>query len=253
MGGGRRARARVRERLARAQRAEGRQRRTARAQQPRVGARRLRARADRRGRASRSTPRARPRDVGYLLAHSEAVAVVCEDAEQLAKVEAVADELPSLQHVLTYHDLDRARGARKRLRGREPDRARRRDGGDRARTTSSRSSTRRGRPARRRAACSRTATTTRWPRVVDRMERDVLPPRRRHAPLPPARAQLRAADAAARGARRVHDRVPRRSAACGRGAPAGSPDAPAERPARLREGAHAVLARFDAATGASGG
>ena len=46
------------------------------------------------------------RDVGYLLAHSEAVAVVCEDAAQLAKVEAVEEELPSLQHVLTYHDLD---------------------------------------------------------------------------------------------------------------------------------------------------
>ena len=45
-------------------------------------------------------------DVGYLLAHSEAVGIVCEDAEQLAKVEAVPDELPSLQHVLTYHDLE---------------------------------------------------------------------------------------------------------------------------------------------------
>ena len=42
-----------------------------------------------------------PRDVGYLLAHSEAVGIVCEDVEQLAKVEAVADELPSLHHVLT--------------------------------------------------------------------------------------------------------------------------------------------------------
>jgi long-chain acyl-CoA synthetase len=47
-----------------------------------------------------------PRDVQYLLEHSEAVGVVCEDAEQLAKVEAVTDELPSLRHVLTYHDLD---------------------------------------------------------------------------------------------------------------------------------------------------
>jgi long-chain acyl-CoA synthetase len=46
------------------------------------------------------------RDVGYLLAHSEAVAIVCEDAEQLAKVEDVRGELPALQHVLTYHDLD---------------------------------------------------------------------------------------------------------------------------------------------------
>ncbi len=46
------------------------------------------------------------RDVGYLLAHSEAVGIVCEDAEQLAKVEAVTEELPALQHVLTFHDLD---------------------------------------------------------------------------------------------------------------------------------------------------
>ena len=46
------------------------------------------------------------RGVGYLLAHSEAVAVVCEDAAQLAKVEAVDEELRSLQHVLTFHDLD---------------------------------------------------------------------------------------------------------------------------------------------------
>jgi long-chain acyl-CoA synthetase len=46
------------------------------------------------------------KDVAYLLGHSEAVAVVCEDAGQLAKVEAVTDELPSLRHVLTYHDLE---------------------------------------------------------------------------------------------------------------------------------------------------
>ena len=47
-----------------------------------------------------------PNDVGYLLSHSEAVAVVCEDAEQLAKVEEVDEELASLRHVLTFHDLD---------------------------------------------------------------------------------------------------------------------------------------------------
>jgi long-chain acyl-CoA synthetase len=46
------------------------------------------------------------RDVGYLLAHSESVAILCEDAEQLAKVEAVDDELPALAHVLTFHDLE---------------------------------------------------------------------------------------------------------------------------------------------------
>ena len=47
-----------------------------------------------------------PRDVEYLLAHSEAVGIVCEDATQLAKVEGASSELPALQHVLTYHDLD---------------------------------------------------------------------------------------------------------------------------------------------------
>jgi long-chain acyl-CoA synthetase len=46
------------------------------------------------------------RDVGYVLSHSEAVAIVCEDATQLAKVEEVSGELPALQHVLTYHDLE---------------------------------------------------------------------------------------------------------------------------------------------------
>jgi long-chain acyl-CoA synthetase len=46
-----------------------------------------------------------PRDVAYLLEHSEAVGVVCGDADQLAKVEAVTNELPNLQHVLTFHDL----------------------------------------------------------------------------------------------------------------------------------------------------
>ena len=46
-----------------------------------------------------------PRDVGYLLEHSEAVGIVCEDADQLAKVEAVAEKLPRLEHVLTFHDL----------------------------------------------------------------------------------------------------------------------------------------------------
>ncbi len=44
-------------------------------------------------------------DVGYLLAHSEAVGVVCDDAGQRAKVEAVADETPGLRHVLTFSDL----------------------------------------------------------------------------------------------------------------------------------------------------
>jgi long-chain acyl-CoA synthetase len=46
-----------------------------------------------------------PKDVGYLLEHSEAVGVVCGDADQLAKVEEIASGLPALKHVLTFHDL----------------------------------------------------------------------------------------------------------------------------------------------------
>jgi long-chain acyl-CoA synthetase len=48
-----------------------------------------------------------PRDVSYVLAHSEAVGVLCEDEEQRQKVSEAA-----LEHVLTFADLDdlRARG-----------------------------------------------------------------------------------------------------------------------------------------------
>lgn len=47
-----------------------------------------------------------PHDVGYVVGHSESVAIVCEDDGQRAKVEQVANELPALKHVLTYADLD---------------------------------------------------------------------------------------------------------------------------------------------------
>jgi long-chain acyl-CoA synthetase len=46
-----------------------------------------------------------PRDVAYVVGHSESVGVVCEDADQRAKVEAVSSELPRLDHVLTFTDL----------------------------------------------------------------------------------------------------------------------------------------------------
>jgi long-chain acyl-CoA synthetase len=46
-----------------------------------------------------------PRDVQYVLEHSEAVGVVCEDETQSAKVEAGRSSLPRLQHVLTFADL----------------------------------------------------------------------------------------------------------------------------------------------------
>jgi long-chain acyl-CoA synthetase len=46
------------------------------------------------------------KDAGYILDHSEAVGVLVDDEAQRAKVESVRDEIPRLQHVLTYADLD---------------------------------------------------------------------------------------------------------------------------------------------------
>jgi long-chain acyl-CoA synthetase len=53
-----------------------------------------------------------PRDVAYILDHSDAVGVLVEDDEQRAKVEAERASLPKLRHVLAFGDLDelRARG-----------------------------------------------------------------------------------------------------------------------------------------------
>jgi long-chain acyl-CoA synthetase len=46
-----------------------------------------------------------PRDVHYILEHSESIGVLCEDEEQRAKVEATRDTLPKLHEVLTFADL----------------------------------------------------------------------------------------------------------------------------------------------------
>ena len=46
-----------------------------------------------------------PRDVRYVLEHSEAVCVLCEDEAQRAKVDEGRSELPTLREVLTFADL----------------------------------------------------------------------------------------------------------------------------------------------------
>jgi long-chain acyl-CoA synthetase len=53
-----------------------------------------------------------PKDCAYVLDHSDAVAVLVEDGEQKAKIDAERAHLPKLRHVLTFPDLDdlRARG-----------------------------------------------------------------------------------------------------------------------------------------------
>jgi long-chain acyl-CoA synthetase len=47
-----------------------------------------------------------PRDCAYVLDHSDAIGVLVEDGEQLAKIDEVRGELPRLRHVLTFADLD---------------------------------------------------------------------------------------------------------------------------------------------------
>jgi long-chain acyl-CoA synthetase len=46
-----------------------------------------------------------PRDARYVLEHSEAVGVLCEDAAQREKIESGGASPPSLRHVLTFADL----------------------------------------------------------------------------------------------------------------------------------------------------
>jgi long-chain acyl-CoA synthetase len=45
------------------------------------------------------------KDVQYVLEHSEAIGVLCQDDAQRAKVEQVRDDLDRLEHVLTYESL----------------------------------------------------------------------------------------------------------------------------------------------------
>ena len=48
---------------------------------------------------------ASPQDARYIVEHSEAVGILCEDEAQRAKLEERRDTLPRLEHVLTYADL----------------------------------------------------------------------------------------------------------------------------------------------------
>ena len=47
-----------------------------------------------------------PKDAGYILEHSESVGVLCEDETQRAKVESVRGGITRLRHVLTLADLE---------------------------------------------------------------------------------------------------------------------------------------------------
>ena len=66
-----------------------------------------------------------PPDVRYVLSHSEAVGVLCEDEAQRAKVELGREELPDLREILTYADLAALEDEGRAYREAHPARARR--------------------------------------------------------------------------------------------------------------------------------
>ena len=92
-----------------------------------------------------------PRDCAYILDHSDAVAVLVENDEQRAKIDAERASLPKLRHVFSFDDLDDLRAKGREFAAENPD-ALELAGPRWARKTSSPTSTRRGRPGRPRPA-----------------------------------------------------------------------------------------------------
>jgi long-chain acyl-CoA synthetase len=64
-----------------------------------------------------------PEECEWVIGNSDAVAIVCEDARQLAKVAAVRERLPLLEHVITMTDGDAVSVDALRERGRARDAA----------------------------------------------------------------------------------------------------------------------------------
>src|SRR3954463_13006968 len=62
-----------------------------------------------------------PEECEWVIGNSDAVAIVAEDVSQLAKVAAVRDRLPALQHVITMTDGDAISVDELRERGRARD------------------------------------------------------------------------------------------------------------------------------------
>jgi long-chain acyl-CoA synthetase len=61
------------------------------------------------------------KDCSYILEHSDAVGVLVEDDEQLAKIEAERAKLPKLSHVLTFSDLEELRSRGREYASSSPD------------------------------------------------------------------------------------------------------------------------------------
>src|SRR5436190_17662879 len=64
-----------------------------------------------------------PEECEWVIGNSDAVAIICEDAAQLAKVAEVRERLPALEHVITMTDGDAITTDELRERGRARDAA----------------------------------------------------------------------------------------------------------------------------------
>jgi long-chain acyl-CoA synthetase len=62
-----------------------------------------------------------PDDCRYVLSHSDAVGVLVEDDDQQAKIEAVRGELPQLRHVLAFSDLEELARRGREYAAQQPD------------------------------------------------------------------------------------------------------------------------------------
>ena len=62
-----------------------------------------------------------PGDCAYILDHSDAVAVLVENDEQRAKIDAERSSLPKLRHVFSFEDLDDLRAKGREFAGENPD------------------------------------------------------------------------------------------------------------------------------------
>ena len=233
----------ARQRAARARRAQGRRLRDPRPDEPRVGAVRLRARADRRGRrgdlreqlAEGLPLRARALRRGRRAGRGRGTARKAR--RRLARPRA---------------DVRRPRRAarpRARVRRQQPDGARRGRGtGGRGRSLHLHLHLGHDRPAQGLhdppPQLLRDGDLRR-PRAGVRLRR------RRDAALPAARAQLRPADAPARRAQGLHDGLLPGSVAYRRGDAGRAADAAAERAEALREGAHGGAGAVRSGAGAA--
>ena len=194
-----------------------------------------------RSRSSVASPRRsmrtrRPRTAATSSRHSDAVGVLVEDEEQLEKVEAVRGELPGLEHVLTFADLDGLAERGRAFAAEQP-----------TALAEAESQDRRGRPlhvhlhvGHDRAAQGLQDPPPQLLRDGEGRERHGrrLPGGRPAAALSAARAQLRPPHAPPRADGRLHDRLLRRSVRRRRCAAQGEADGLPERAARVREDPH---------------